>query len=422
MSGLKIEVIAIGQELLDGRILNANAAFISAYLFKVGYTIDRHTTLPDDFLMLKEGLKEAYTRSEIVIVTGGLGPTLDDVTKTAIAEIFTCKLVENAVVIADLQKRFGKELSTLQDQATIPEKTQPLLNSVGTAPGLLLLAEGKIFVCLPGVPEEMQPMFLHTFLPVLQERYPPSHKYAVCLYACFFNESQIDPMLRELRTQLPELEIGIYPSYSNVTIALRSENKFSLEYAERLLRTQLDPFLYTAPNGKIEEALHNWFIKEKKTFILAESCTGGTMASLLTALSGSSEYFLGSFVTYSPALKQDILQVSKEVLEEKGVVSAECVLAMLDGALKKSSADVGLAVSGLAGPSGLDPTSDSPNQKIGTIWAAIQQKGSPAYAFTFQVTGSRQSIILKTSYSLFGILWRKLVKNISSPELKKNSS
>lgn len=414
MSGLNIEIISIGKELLDGRTINTNAAFISAHLYKTGYVVDRHTTFPDDLLSIKNGLQEACMRSDLVIVTGGLGPTLDDLTKKATTEAFSCKLAINPLVATDLQKRFGKQLGTLEDLATIPEKAQPLLNAIGTAPGLLFFVNGRIVVCLPGVPEEMQPMFLNAFLPILQEKYPPLHKYVVCLYACFFKESQIDPMLRELKTQLPEVEIGIYPSYSHVTLALCSENKSSLEYAENLLRMQLGSFLYTASNGTIEEALHNWFLQEKKTFILAESCTGGTMASLLTALSGASSYFLGSFVTYSSDLKQRVLDVPKEVLQEKGAVSAECVLAMLDGALKKSLADVGLAVSGIAGP-----TSDDSNQKIGTIWAAIQEKGDIPYVFRLQVTGDRQSIILKTAYSLFGILWRKLAKNITPPNIKK---
>lgn len=414
MSGLKIESISIGKELLDGRTINTNAAFISAHLFKAGYTMDRHTTFPDDLVSIKEGLQEACIRSEIVIITGGLGPTLDDLTRKATAEVFSCKLTINSLVAVDLQKRFGKELSTLQDQATIPEKAQPLLNSVGTAPGLLFFINGRIVVCLPGVPEEMQSMFLHTFLPILQEKYPPLHKHVLCLHACFFKESQIDPMLRELKMQLPEVEIGIYPSYSNVTLALCSESKASIEYAGNVLKTQLDSFLYTASTGKIEEALHNWFLQEKKTLVLAESCTGGTMASLLTALSGASEYFLGSFVTYSSDLKQRVLDVPKEILEEKGAISAECVLAMLDGALKKSLAGVGLAVSGIAGP-----TRDSSNQKIGTIWAAIQEKGDVPYVFRLQITGDRQTIILKTAYSLFGILWRKLAKNIPPPHVKK---
>lgn len=410
MFGLKIEIITIGKELLDGRIVNRNAAFISAHLFKLGYEVERHTAFSDDLQILKKGLQEAYERSDLVIITGGLGPTLDDLTRIVVAEVFHCKLSVNALVVANLQKRFGKELNTLEDQATIPEKAQPLLNSVGTAPGLLFLIDDKMMVCLPGVPAEMQPMFVNTFLPILQERHPPFHKHVICLYACFFPESQVDPMLRELQTQLPELEIGIYPSYSNLTIILSSENKASLEYAEKLLKTQLDSFLYTAATGKIEEAIHNWFIQEKKTLVLAESCTGGTMASLLTAIKGASEFFLGSFVTYSSELKQLILNVPKEILETKGSVSAECVLAMLDGALKKSQADVGLAISGIAGP-----TSDSSHEKIGTMWAAIQQKGNSPYVFRLQISGDRQTIILKTAYSLFGILWRKLAKNISPP-------
>ncbi|QZA59250.1 nicotinamide-nucleotide amidohydrolase family protein [Candidatus Rhabdochlamydia porcellionis] len=410
MFKLKIEIITIGKELLDGRIVNRNAAFISAHLFKFGYTVERHTTFLDDLQVLKKGLQEAYERSDLVIVTGGLGPTLDDLTRVVVAEVFHCKLSVNALVVADLQRRFGKELNTIQEQATIPEKAQPLLNSVGTAPGLLFLVNDKMMVCFPGVPAEMQPMFMNTFLPILQERHPPLHKHVACLYACFFQESQINPMLRELQTQLPELEIGIYPSYSHVTIVLSSENRASLEYAENLLKTQLDSFLYTATTGKIEEAIHNWFIKEKKTLVLAESCTGGTMASLLTAVKGASAFFLGSFVTYSSILKQYILDVPKKTLETKGPVSAECVLAMLNKALEKSQADVGLAVSGIAGP-----TSDSFHEKIGTIWAAMQEKGSSPYVFRLQITGDRQTIILKTAYSLFGILWRKLAKNIPPP-------
>lgn len=410
MFGLSLEIIAIGKELLDGRTLNRNTAFISAHLCKNGYAVDRQTTFPDNLQVLKEGLKEAHERSDLLIITGGLGPTLDDLTRMALAEVFTCKLAMNVLVAADLKKRFGKELDTLQDQAMIPEKAHPLLNSVGTAPGLLFFINDKIVVCLPGASEEMKPMFLNGFLPILKERCLPLHQHVVCLYACFFKESQIDPLLRELQNQLPDLEIGIYPSYSNVTLVLSSKNQTSLEYAEKLLKIRLDSFLYTAPTGKIEEALYNWFKQEKKTLVLAESCTGGTMASLLTSINGASEFFLGSFVTYSSDLKQRILDVPQEVLEAKGAVSAECVLAMLDGALKKSRADVGLAVTGIAGP-----TSDGSNQKIGTIWAALQEKGSAPYVFKLQMTGDRQSIILKTAYSLFGILWRKLVKNVPPP-------
>ena len=415
MSEVKIEIITIGKELLDERTVNSNAAFISTHLFKFGYTVERHTTFPDDLQILREGLKEAHQRSDLVIVTGGLGPTLDDLTRRVAAEVFNCKLSVNSLVAADLRKRFGKELDTLQDQATIPEKAQPLLNSVGTAPGLLFFTNDKIVVCFPGVPEEMQLMFVNAFFPILQERYPPLYKRVVCSYACIFQESQINPMLKELQTQLPELEIGIYSSYSNVTIILSSENKTSLEYAEKLLKTQLDSFLYIATTGKIEEAIHSWFIQEKKTLILAESCTGGTMASLLTAIKGASEFFLGSFVTYSSDLKQHILDVPKEILETKGAVSAECVLAMLNGALEKSQADVGLAISGIAGP-----TSDSSHEKIGTMWAAIQEKGSSSYVFRLQITGDRRAIILKTAYSLFSILWRLLAKNIPPPLLPFN--
>lgn len=413
MSGLKIEIITIGKELLDGRIVNRNAAFISAHLFKFGYAVERHTTFLDDLQILNEGLQEAYKRSDLIIITGGLGSTLDDLTRTVLAKVFNCKLSLNILVLADLQRRFGKELDTLQDQATIPEKAQPLLNSVGTAPGLLFYTNDKMVVCFPGVPVEMQPMFVNRFLPILQERHPALHKYVVYLYACFLKESQIDPTLRKLKIQLPELEIGIYPSYSHVTIMLSSENKALLEYAEKLLKAQLDSFLYTAPTGKIEEALHSWFIKRKKTLVLAESCTGGTMASLLTAIKGASEFFLGSFVTYSSILKQHILGVPKELLETFGAVSAECVLAMLNSALDKSQADIGLAISGIAGPTG-----DSFYEKIGTMWAAMQEKGSSPYIFRLQIMGDRQTIILKTAYSLFGILWRKLAKNIPPPSLE----
>lgn len=370
---MSIEIVAIGNEVLSGMVVNSNAAYLSERLEHEGWKVDRHTVLPDDPGRITLELQEALGRCLCVIATGGLGPTLDDITLPCAENIFDTK----------------------------PEK---IPNLVGSAPGLVFQADRKTLILLPGVPQEMQSMFEHTILPFLRKMFPIQN---ICvhkiIHLCLVNENEIDPLIRELKVLYPKINFGIYPGYGVLTVKLSSYDESCLEKAETRIKQVFERHLFNSQSGKIEEAIHEWFINHKQTLACAESCTGGLIASKITALAGSSNYFLGSLVTYSNTLKEHVLGVSAETLKSKGAVSLETVHEMVEGLLKATGADWGVAVSGIAGPTG-----GTPEKPIGTIWYAIKEKGKKPMIGAFLAKGNRQTITLQAANKALGLLWQIL--------------
>jgi len=370
---VSIEILAIGNEVLSGMTVNSNAAYLSQKLEHEGWDVVRHTVLPDDPGSITMGLQEALDRSTCVIATGGLGPTIDDLTLPCAENIFE-------------------------------GEPQEIPNRVGSALGLIFETEDKMLILLPGVPQEMQPMFEDTVLPYLHQELPIEEKrFQETLHLCLLKEMEVDPLLRELKKLYPKIDIGIYPAYGTLTLRLRSFDKAILQKIKNQIEDAFAKHLFPSKSGKIEEAIHDWFTAHKKTLACAESCTGGMIASKLTALAGASNYFLGSLVTYSNGLKEQLLGVSSETLKMKGAVSSETVREMLAGLLKRTGADWGIAVSGIAGPTG--GTQDKP---VGTVWCAIGQKGKEAVTGTFLAKGNRQTIILQAADKGLGLLWQNL--------------
>jgi nicotinamide-nucleotide amidase len=405
---MNIELVAIGDELLRGTTLNTNATFLSRHLAESGYQVSRHTTLSDDPLILKKGLEEIYNRATCVMTTGGLGPTCDDHTREILAQLFKSGFHDDESVASDLKKRFGEGLTSLQDQARIPSKAQPILNRVGTAPGLLFAEGEKLWIVLPGVPQEMEEMFLNDVLPYLSRTYPPcAKKRSIQLHFTLLYESLVDPLLRLIQKTFPAVEVGIYPAYGTLAVSLLSSDEGQLTQSRSMLEKEFGSYLFESPHGKIEEVIHAWFVQNKKTLALAESCTGGLIASHLTSLAGASDYFLGSLVTYSNAMKTQVLGVPDAILRETGAVSKETVAAMLKGVFQQSQADFGIAISGIAGPSG-----GSDRKPVGTMWAAIGERGKTPDIGTFLVKGNRQTRILATTNDLLGALYRKVARGI----------
>ena len=403
-----IELISIGDELLKGITVNTNAAFLSRHLQQNGYAVSRQTTLSDQRESLLAGFKDALERADLVIATGGLGPTLDDQTRHVAAELFHSDFRFDQTIADDITRRFSGMNVSMEDQATVPTKAKTLPNRVGTAPGLLFTEKGKTLILLPGVPREMEPMFLDQVLPFVQKQWPlQDKKFSAQLHFCLVYESHIDPHLRELSKRYPAVEAGIYPSHGVQSVILNSPDKEQLFLFRKELIYNFGDYHYEAPHGKIEEALQAWFIQHKKKLALAESCTGGLISSHLTAIPGASDYYLGSLVVYSNEMKEKILGVSKETLNTYGAVSAEAVYEMLDGVFKKTDADFAIAVSGIAGPSG-----GTEQKPVGTIWAAIGERGKAPDIGTFKGKGSRQTIILMTTNYLLSTLWRKVEKGI----------
>jgi len=386
---LKTEVIAIADEILKGMVINSNSTFISACLGKMGVKVDRHTVFPDDFAILKQAFTDALHRSDLVICTGGLGPTLDDLTRSVAAELFSSPFIFNEEIANDLIRRYGPSLTSLQDQATVPEKAVILQNSIGTAPGFLFEEKGKMLALLPGVPLEMEAMLQDALIPILRQKLPDQIGYhSERLYFCHLKETALDPTLRLIQKQYPSIDLGIYPGYGTLLVALRS-NPLDLSAAKEQITAAFPTYVFTSSSGKIEDALIDLLRSDKKTVCFAESCTGGLLSHKIASIPGASDVLLGSFVTYSNKLKQDVLKVSKSSIDQQGSVSAQVVQE--------------IAVSGIAGPSG--GTKDKP---VGTVWAAIGGKDSAAEVFKLNLRGNRQIIMLTTATELLGSLYRKI--------------
>lgn len=403
---MEVELLTIGDELLRGTFPNTNAFYIASLLSQQGWKVVRQTTIPDQEEALYNALNEAFLRASIVITTGGLGPTLDDITRSVIAKLFRSDFYFDEKVAADLTARYGSQLVSLKDQATIPSKAIPLLNEVGTAPGLIFQSEKNCVICLPGVPVEMERMMSKQVIPYLQQSAPPKEKrVSEKIHFCSLNESALDQVIR--KCSLKGVEIGIYPGYATVTVCLFARSHQEIAPIKEALTSAFSTHIFRSESGRIEEAIHSWMVQNGKKLALAESCTGGKMAAHLTSFPGASDYFLGSLVTYSNSLKEQILHIPHKVIERHGAVSKETVSEMALHLLEITGADYGIAISGIAGPTG--GTQEKP---VGTIWAALIEKGHPPHAWRFKISGNREKIIETSSIRALSALYRRIVYHI----------
>lgn len=401
---MKIEILSIGDELLKGAIVNTNAAFISKALFQAGYGVARQTVLGDAEADLRRGLGELLARNDVVISTGGLGPTLDDVTRKVVADYYGVDFRYDAAVAEDLKRRYGEHAKLVADQASIPSSAKVLPNHLGTAPGLIFeQGQCKLFL-LPGVPVEMEALMCGGVLPYLREHLPSVQRKAVS--SCYFfglSESIVDPVVRAIACDLPALEIGIYPSFGTVAVHFslpdRPENLPLLEVARQKLLEQFADHAYDCHSGKLEEAVHNLFIAKGLTLATAESCTGGNIAAKLTQLPNASRYYMGSIICYSNQMKVDMLDVSPATLQEHGAVSEEAAKEMALGLVRRCQTDFGVAITGIAGPGG-----GSDAKPVGTMWGAVVRNGEAPQVWSFHRRGSRKMIIESASNAILAKL------------------
>ena len=366
MKSNSAEIVAIGSELLSGLTVNSNAAYLSRELTLLGFNVQRHTVLPDDPEILKEGLAESMGCASIVIATGGLGPTCDDLSRSAAAELFDSSLHFDEVWAAELKARYGDLIfPTLENQATVPAKALVLPNPIGTAAGLIFHDGLRTLILLPGVPIEMKELFSAQVVPFLKKHFRTDQKlFTEEIYFSNTYEAQVDPTLRKLKEEYPDLSFGIYPSLGLLTVQIQTQSDpLHLELASAFLKKQFAEKLIPGP---IEGALHALFTSKNMTLSLAESCTGGAMAARLVSWPGASQYFLGSIVAYSNELKTKILQVPEAVLQEYGAVSAETAVAMAEGVRALTKSTYSIAITGIAGPSG-----GTPEKPVGTVFYAI---------------------------------------------------
>lgn len=405
---MHIELVVIGNEVLSGFTVNTNAAFIGKELLGQGYRLSRQIVIPDDPEVMREEIAQALERSDLVITTGGLGPTIDDITRTIAAELFDSDFIYNEEIAKDIKARFKSNHPAIEDQATVPRKAQVFINPIGTAPGLILRDETSTLMMFPGVPVEMKPMFVDQGLPYIKQHFPLSRQiYRKALHLFELPELAVDPMLRKLKEKYPEIDFGIYPSLGHLSVLLtvEAENK---QQAEKILE---QPYLdlerefatncFHAHSGLLEEAVQHTFIENEWTLSVAESCTGGALSSRLTEQPGASKYFLGSVVSYANKMKENVLKVPEEIIRKHGAVSAEAAASMVEGILKLTGSDFALAVTGIAGPDG-----GTPEKPVGTVWCAVCRKGQKPRTWKHQARGTRQMII---TWSVNSLLSRLLV-------------
>lgn len=400
---MKAVVIAIGNEVLSGKIDNSNATAISWALEERGYDVVRHMVLPDTAEELKEGVGQALSVAPLVVVCGGLGPTCDDKTRSTLSEFAGTTLEVNAAREKQLLDRFGP-IPTLQDQSLQPKGALLIDNPVGTAAAFTLKVSGKLLAALPGVPQEMYAT-LGPLLDSCVEQQPPSIPKAVFgAVLTLQKEASVDPLLRDFVGRHPEVKVGIYPQQGHVHVRIQTpEEKRALaeELFERL-EGQFPHNYFESLKGNLAELIQKKMIAKGKTLALAESCTGGFISSQLTEIPGASQYLLGSIVSYSNSSKQSFLSVPSELIEEKGAVSPEVAKAMCEGAMQAFDSDFAVAVTGIAGPDG-----GSEAKPVGTVYGAIVEKGEQAVVYPYELKGLRKGIIdSATSHILAQLLVR----------------
>ncbi|MGE3954375.1 MAG: CinA family nicotinamide mononucleotide deamidase-related protein [Parachlamydiales bacterium] len=398
-------VVAIGDEVLSGNTVNGNGAHIAHKLGEIGLKVVEQRVIPDQRSAIKQTLADALKTHDLVIATGGLGPTMDDNTRRSVAELLGCPLRYDEEVARRLAERYGDVDVGIKDQATIPALAKPLHNVVGTAPGLLFEQERSVLILLPGVPVEMRSLLEREVLPYLQKRFPVGQREAVeSLHFFQVRELEVDALMRKLAPDYPEVRFGIYPSLGVVHLRLyHPASAAALLPLKQVFQEAFQGRLFTSSDGTLEGAIHEQFVAKQITLATAESCTGGTIASHLTARPGASDYFLGSVVAYSNRVKNRLLGVSEGVLEKHGAVSEETVRAMVLGLLDRVGSDYGIAVSGIAGPTG-----GAPEKPVGTVWIAVGKRGEEPVTSLLNARGDRAAIITRSLYYALGELLKRV--------------
>ena len=372
-------LITIGDEILSGNTIDTNSNFIATQLKNIGFKVVQIFTISDEIETIKKNLKSAFELGNLVITTGGLGPTKDDKTKKAFAEFFNDTLVSDAETLEHLRqlliKRKREHLFDINlPQADILSKSKVFQNHNGTAPSLMVEENGKIAICLPGVPYEVKPLIKNQIIPFLQKKFEQNFIVSRIISVVNFPESLLSETIETWELALPStISLSYLPIANRVKLRLTATGK-----NEEILNQQLDeeitklkPLIQDniiSENGdSIEEILHDLLISKNLTISTAESCTGGELSHLITSVSGSSNYFLGGICTYQTQKKSEILGVSEDLIKEKTVVSEEVAQAMSLGCQKLFKTDIALSTTGVAGPN-----SDEFESEIGTVFYSIR--------------------------------------------------
>ncbi|SEQ58175.1 nicotinamide-nucleotide amidase [Hyunsoonleella jejuensis] len=413
------EIITIGDELLIGQVIDTNSAFIAQTLNNIGASVHQITSVQDERNHILQALQDAEDRVDIVIITGGLGPTKDDITKKTIAEYFNDTLVRDASVtknIEDIWEKYVRQtlLQVNKDQALVPSKATVLMNKLGTAPGMWLEKNNKVFVSLPGVPFEMKKLLVNNVIPKLKEKYKFPFILHKTLLTYGLGESTLASRIEVWEDNLPEhIKLAYLPRLGSVRLRLSSKG-FNEKAIRQNIEAEIDkvlPLIKDAFVGfedeatSIEALIAQRLTASGKTLAIAESCTGGDLAKQFTQNSGASSFFNGGVVTYATESKIKVLGVPEALINEHSVVSTEVVEAMAEKVRILFNADYGVATTGNAGPSKGDSDAD-----VGKVFIAIASKNK-VVSESFMLGSARKRVIKKAVNKALEMLEKEILKN-----------
>jgi nicotinamide-nucleotide amidase len=408
------EIIAIGNELTSGRIPNTTSGFAAHHLFKAGFDIYAMHTIGDTPALIGEALKRALGRVDFVLVTGGLGPTDDDLTTEAVSEALNRPTMPNLEILSLIRKHLDENtdqpISSLEKLAWLPEGAETLSPKTRMA-GFQLIHNDKPIFFLPGVPHQMRTLLIEQVLPRLATWYKGRQLTSSQRVFRIFGktETEVNQLVKNIVLD-DNVDIGYYPVFPDVHLSMTvrgsDENKTDdlAKSSYRLIADKLGAFIYGSDRDTMESVLGALLLKQNKQLSVAESCTGGLISHLMTSIAGSSEYYLGGVTSYANSMKTKYLAVDDSLLEKHGAVSTEVAVAMAQGMRVKSNADISIAVTGIAGPGG--GTEDKP---VGTVFIGLSDRNETK-AQRFLFSGNRYEIQRLTAQTALDIVRRHLLR------------
>jgi len=377
---LRCEILSTGDEVLTGQIVDTNAAYLADQMGSLGFEVSRHTTVGDDRALLAAAFRQLGASADVVLCTGGLGPTVDDLTTEVAAEVLGAELRLDEAALAHMEglwKNRGRAMpENNRKQALIPAPAEVLENPIGTAPGFAVRIDRAWFFFMPGVPREMKRMFAEQVVPRVEALRSEPTVFDVRVLRSFgLTESATDQALAGLEALFPGVKLGFRAHFPEIQIKLTVKGpdiaaaKAQLEAATEEVRKRVGAHVFS-DGASIEQVVGEGLTRDKATLATAESCTGGLVAQMITAVPGSSAYFDRGFVTYSNQAKMDLLGVGEDLLREHGAVSEPCARAMAEGARTRAGTTYAVAVTGIAGPGG-----GTPEKPVGLVFVALASPG-----------------------------------------------
>ena len=405
---MKAEIIAVGSELLTPDRLDTNSLFLTEELNKLGIEVLRKTIVGDDQDLMSEAFRDALNRVPLIVASGGLGPTQDDLTRETVAELLGRKLERDDRIVDAIKARFrsfGREMpETNMRQAMVPEGAEPLNNPRGTAPGLWIEDGEHMIALLPGPPVELKPLFLEQVVPRVMQRAPGIRMFHRELRVTGLGESMVDQRIQPVYKRYADVNTTVLASPGEVQVHLRmwtddaAHAKKNFAEIEQGFEIALTDRIFSHDGSSLEEVVARLLTLNNATIAAAESCTGGLLAERLTSIAGSSSYFLGGVVCYSNEMKTAWADVPREMIETKGAVSAEVAVALAEGIRRRAGSTLGVGITGIAGPSG-----GSDEKPVGTVHVALAS-GGETKARALRFPGDRDMIRMQASQAALDLV------------------